>query len=290
VNFVDAYRSYEILQLEPGAPPDRVRQAYRNLVKAWHPDRFAGNPRLQRQAEEKLKELNDAYEQLKRLETVLHVGAGSERQGGFFSQGSDRSRRGLVQALIVGVIAWPLLIRSFPIELRRTENKIDFTSIIDENAPLEEIRAKGLDFYTTGDYRKALLHFQKFLAKNPNHVRTWYQVGKSSYKLRNYRNAVHAFQEVIRLKPRYAKAHYGLGRAYIKQQKFDRAVSALQEAIRHNPKYADGYRELGLVYAKLGRVEDSIGALKKAIQLRPTDRDLYYSLLRVSWRIGTRAN
>jgi tetratricopeptide (TPR) repeat protein len=284
---VDARRLYEILQLAPGAQPDRVRRAYRDLVKAWHPDRFAGNPRLQREAEKKLKELNDAYEQLRKLGTVLEVEAVDARQAGSLLQGG---RRGLVQALIVGVIAWPLLMRSLPIELRRTEDKIDFASIVDENASPLEIRARGRDFYTAGEYRTALLYFQKFLAKNPNHVRTWYQVGKSNYKLRNYGRAVHAFQEVIRLKPRYAKAHYGLGRAYIKQKKFDLAVSALQEAIRYNPQYVDGYRELGLLYAKLGRVHDSTGALKKAILLRPADRDLYYSLLRVSWRTGTRAN
>jgi curved DNA-binding protein CbpA len=31
---------YEILGLNPGASPGDVKQAYRNIVKIWHPDSF----------------------------------------------------------------------------------------------------------------------------------------------------------------------------------------------------------------------------------------------------------
>jgi curved DNA-binding protein CbpA len=58
-------RYYEILGLAPGASPADVKQAYRALAKTWHPDQFAGNPALQRQAEEKLKAINEAYHHLK---------------------------------------------------------------------------------------------------------------------------------------------------------------------------------------------------------------------------------
>jgi DnaJ-class molecular chaperone len=60
---MDIERRYEILELDPGSSLDEVRQAYRDSVSIWHPDRFGGNnPRLIRKAEEKLKEINNAYE------------------------------------------------------------------------------------------------------------------------------------------------------------------------------------------------------------------------------------
>ena len=34
-------------------------------MKVWHPDRFGGDPRLQKKAQEKLKEINEAYEAVK---------------------------------------------------------------------------------------------------------------------------------------------------------------------------------------------------------------------------------
>ena len=58
-------RCIEMLGLKSGASQEEVTQAYRDLANVWHPDRFAGNPRLQKKAEEKLKEINAAYEYVK---------------------------------------------------------------------------------------------------------------------------------------------------------------------------------------------------------------------------------
>ncbi len=56
---------YEILEIKPGASPEEVKQAYRKLVKEWHPDRFPDQPQRHQQAEEKIKQINEAYEYLK---------------------------------------------------------------------------------------------------------------------------------------------------------------------------------------------------------------------------------
>ena len=58
-------RCIEMLGLKPGASQEEIAQAYRDLANVWHPDRFAGNPRLQKKAEEKIKEINSAYEYVK---------------------------------------------------------------------------------------------------------------------------------------------------------------------------------------------------------------------------------
>jgi hypothetical protein len=55
---------YEVLGVVEGASAQELKVAYRDLAKVWHPDRFAHDPRLQQKAQEKLKEINEAYEQL----------------------------------------------------------------------------------------------------------------------------------------------------------------------------------------------------------------------------------
>jgi len=62
---MDIKRCFEILELDHGASPDKAKQAYRDMVNIWHPDRFSNNPRLKQKAEEKLKEINVAYDTLK---------------------------------------------------------------------------------------------------------------------------------------------------------------------------------------------------------------------------------
>ena len=57
-------KCYELLGVRPGVSAAELKAAYRDLAKVWHPDRFSHDPRLQQKAQEKLKEINEAYEQL----------------------------------------------------------------------------------------------------------------------------------------------------------------------------------------------------------------------------------
>ncbi|MDL1981111.1 MAG: J domain-containing protein [Deltaproteobacteria bacterium] len=62
---MDIEQSFEILELDRGASTDEIKQSYKDIVTVWHPDRFSNNPRLKQKAEEKLKEVNAAYDTLK---------------------------------------------------------------------------------------------------------------------------------------------------------------------------------------------------------------------------------
>lgn len=54
-------RAYGILGLQAYASQAEVKQAYRTLVKKWHPDLFVNQPQLLKQAQEKMRLVNDAY-------------------------------------------------------------------------------------------------------------------------------------------------------------------------------------------------------------------------------------
>jgi hypothetical protein len=60
----DLRECYRVLELAPGATLEDVKRSYRELVKVWHPDRFASDSKLQQKAGEKIKEINLAYEQI----------------------------------------------------------------------------------------------------------------------------------------------------------------------------------------------------------------------------------
>ncbi len=62
-----------MLGLSPGAEAGQVRAAYRQRVKACHPDQYQ-DPEAQRAAQEQLIELNLAYEQALKLCSQRHVG------------------------------------------------------------------------------------------------------------------------------------------------------------------------------------------------------------------------
>jgi hypothetical protein len=60
----DLNKAYELLGVKPGVPMRELKAAHRDLAKVWHPDRFQHDPRLQEKAQEKLKEINEAYDLL----------------------------------------------------------------------------------------------------------------------------------------------------------------------------------------------------------------------------------
>ena len=51
---------WEVLGLEPGADPGRLKQAFRRQARRWHPDLNSNDP----VAEERFKRINEAYEVL----------------------------------------------------------------------------------------------------------------------------------------------------------------------------------------------------------------------------------
>ncbi|MBN1931698.1 MAG: J domain-containing protein [Desulfobacterales bacterium] len=62
---MEIQRCFDLLEINPNASPEEAKQAYKDIVNVWHPDRFSNNPRLKEKAEEKLKEVNVAYEKVK---------------------------------------------------------------------------------------------------------------------------------------------------------------------------------------------------------------------------------
>ncbi|MCL1895874.1 MAG: DnaJ domain-containing protein [Clostridiales bacterium] len=83
-----ARNPYEVLGLKPGATQEEIKAAYRELVKKYHPDRYQDNP-LNDLAEEKMREINEAYD-------VLTAGAkGPKDRGGTqYGPGSSRGYNG----------------------------------------------------------------------------------------------------------------------------------------------------------------------------------------------------
>lgn len=75
---------YEILGIKEGASQEEIKKAYHKQVKKYHPDKHQDNP-LYELAEEKLREINEAYEYL-----TKNNGQGSSYGGSTANSGYSR--------------------------------------------------------------------------------------------------------------------------------------------------------------------------------------------------------
>ena len=67
---------YQVLGIAPSASDDEVKRAYRELSRKYHPDTYVDNP-LSDLAEEKFKEIQEAYQQI----MDMRSGKGGYQQG-----------------------------------------------------------------------------------------------------------------------------------------------------------------------------------------------------------------
>ena len=87
---------YEVLGVSPDASDDEIKKTYRDLARKYHPDNYQNNP-LADLAEEKMKEINQAYDAITRSRSGGGAGSNSysgAAQGGYSYQQQRQSGGG----------------------------------------------------------------------------------------------------------------------------------------------------------------------------------------------------
>lgn len=150
---------YEVLDIQRGASKEEIQKAYRKLVKKYHPDQYRDNP-LAKLAEEKMAEINEAYDYLMKNGTVggSYSGTNSSRYDSR-TQNQQQSHQSDSDSYFNQV---RIYINSG--NLGTAEQLLDQTNL----RTAQWFFLKGIIFQRKGWYSQAVSHLQTAVNMEPN--------------------------------------------------------------------------------------------------------------------------
>ena len=166
---------YEVLGIPHTATDDEVKTAYRNSARNYHPDNYTDNP-LSDLAQEKMQEINEAYDTIVRMRQGGNT-AGGYQNGGYRGPTGSSSRYGDIRRMIS--------------QNRVMDAELLLDGIPAPNRDAEWYFLKGSVMYKKGWLEEAYNHFSTACRLDPNNLeyRQAFQRVSQSRQTGGYRTA-----------------------------------------------------------------------------------------------------
>lgn len=153
---------YKILGVSPNASDDEVKTAYRNLAKKYHPDAYVNNP-LADLATEKMKEINQAYDQILKMRKEGRNSSGGYSGGSYGGYSGSSSYNGYSQSSFKNI-------RDLLNNGMYDKAKSELDSVSPDNRNAEWHFLKGLALYKTGWVNEAVMELQNAVQMEPGNM------------------------------------------------------------------------------------------------------------------------
>ena len=89
------------------------------------------------------------------------------------------------------------------------------------------------------------------MAVNPEHVKSWINLGIILGKLNKNELAISAISKGIELRPEYANAHYNLGIIYAEEGQFENAKEEFENVLQIDPDDQEAQNAINILDKKI---------------------------------------
>jgi len=287
---------YKILDVHINATEQEVKQAYQDMIKVWHPDRFPNDIKLQKKANEKTKQINEAYEQI-----INHLKNPHKQQQSQQHERTDKQEKQAGQPppsytkpkktrryymkywglfLVIGSILLVKIMGSFIHELiHNTGIRTATTKSETKRTPRDLLKEYGIDYKkpissdnteTTAprDLLKEYGITPRTATTKSETKRTVNGTAKSNkLNLHDYTGAIQDYSKAIKLNPKDVMAYFNRGEAKFNLEDYSGAIQDYNKALELNSYSAWGYWLRGLAKEKAKFTWGALEDLRKAEKL-----------------------
>mgnify|MGYP006299690483 CR=1 FL=1 len=273
---LDRMTPYELLGLRFGEDVEKVREAFRERSKVWHPDRIR-RPRLG-SYKARIDQVFQALQRAKKVLTDKETKKAYDREHGPSFDESDMSaflkeKRREDRAAAREAESVRSRKERNPFILRRKESKKLFElarqykqsgDLIEALRYAQAARAK----YDCPEHAELMFSLQKETAEL--RVTPLLNKGKSAESMTDWDVALRMYAEAVKVAPEHGKARLRLARCLVESGRpIEKVNEHVQKAVELLPDEPEAHYVRGLAYHKGGMDKAAIPALERAVKLKP---------------------
>lgn len=110
---------------------------------------------------------------------------------------------------------------------------------------------KALDYYVSGDSKKAVKYFEKSVKEDPEFADAYYNLGSLYRYLEDLEQAEGAFKKYLSLNPKDTSVNYELGLLYIQKKDYSKALDYLKKLTPESERFHDAQGKIALIVTEI---------------------------------------
>jgi len=128
-----------------------------------------------------------------------------------------------------------------------------------------------------GDFRMAILCFDKVLRDRPKDSGMWYNKGAALQHLGRHKGAVECFDKSLEFEPRDSNVLTRKGISLQALQKYKQAKKSYDKALSIDPIYSDAWNNKGTLLDRLNKDRAALRCYNKALSIDPNSMSNWYN-------------
>jgi curved DNA-binding protein CbpA len=267
---VDRWTHWDALGIPWNAPVDAVKAAYLDLVKVFHPDRYAGKRlgsyrgRLERVFKRITQARDELVDEPKRADYARRTATATEFTR-IEARKLEDERRGVERRARLAKQN-PLVARAARVQEFVARGKAAFAEGRFSAAANDLTLAEGLDPKNAGLAELAAEARRKAAAAKASEL---VQKGLEAELVGNYALALERYRAALELDPTHVRAAASAAKAAVATGDLSSGRALAAAAVKTSPRSAVAHEALGIVLAGEGNKKDAKRELERALELDP---------------------